>query len=250
MAVRGLPRPAHDEEEKKENKGKGDFWLWCGIDADTKLVVSYRIGRRDWNTGEDFIRELSERVTGPVQIATDNFGVYERCVRANFTHPGTSHGTETKVFSNTDWLPDSYQKDRKNGIPKVVQTKRNAVTGNPNLGRLTTSHIERAFLTVRQELKRYQRLGLGYSKDLRMHKLATALVFGVYNLVRRHKTIGTTPAVAAGIEEKPWTMEMVVAMTEAYWQPKNEEAARVKAAARRAAEDDVFTQALAEEYNH
>ena len=50
---------------------------------------------------------------------------------------------------------------------------------------------------MRQELKRYQRRGLGYSKDLETHKLAVALHFGVYNFVRKHKTLGTTPAVAA-----------------------------------------------------
>lgn len=231
--------------EKKKERTKGDFWLWCGIDADTKLVVSYLIGRRDWNTGEDFIRDLSKRVVGPVQIATDNFGVYERCVRAYFTHPGTSHGTETKVFNNTDWSPDSYPHTRKNGIEKIVTAEREAVTGNPDLGSLTTCHIERAFLTVRQQLKRYQRLGLGYSKDLRMHKLATALVLGVYNLVRKHSSLGTTPAVAAGIEEKPWTLEKVVEMTEAYWLPKYEEEKQAKAYSKREAEDAVFLRALA-----
>jgi hypothetical protein len=35
--------------------------------------------------------------------------------------------------------------------------------------------------TVRQELKRFERKGLGYSKSLEMHKLAVALHFGVYN---------------------------------------------------------------------
>ena len=41
--------------------------------------------------------------------------------------------------------------------------------------------------------------------------------FGVYNFVRRHHSLGTTPAVAAGLEEKPWSLERVVEMTEAYW---------------------------------
>src|SRR6266403_4570939 len=70
---------------------------------------------------------------------------------------------------------------------------------------------------VRQELKRFQRKGLGYSKDLETHKLAVALHFGVYNFVRQHHTLGTTPAVAAGLEEKPWSLEQVVEMTDAYW---------------------------------
>jgi len=85
--------------------------------------------------------------------------------------------------------------------------ERKAVVGSPDLESLTTAHIERAFLTVRQELKRYQRKGLGYSKDLETHKLAVALHFGVYNFVRQHHILGTTPAVAAGLEEKPWSLE-------------------------------------------
>src|SRR5207245_10240331 len=92
------------------------------------------------------------------------------------------------------------------------------VVGSPDLESLTTSHVERAFLTVRQELKRFERKTLGYSKSWDMHKLAVALHFGVYNFVRKHHTLGTTPAVAAGLEEKPWSFEKVVKMTQAYFQ--------------------------------
>src|SRR4029450_468145 len=93
---------------------------------------------------------------------------------------------------------------------------------NLQLQSLITSHVERAFLTVRQELKRFQRKGLGYSKDLETHKHAVALHFGVYNFVRKHHALGTTPAVAAGLEEKAWGLEHVVDMTQAYFQRKAE----------------------------
>src|SRR5438045_6481483 len=91
---------------------------------------------------------------------------------------------------------------RNEGVRRLTTAERKAVVGSPDLGSLTTSHIERAFLTVRQELKRFQRKGLGYSKDLEMHKCAVNLFFGVYNFVRRHETLKTTPAVAAGVELK------------------------------------------------
>jgi hypothetical protein len=78
-------------------------------------------------------------------------------------------------------------------------------------------------LTVRQELKRFQRKGLGYSKDLETHKHAVALHFGVYNFVRKHHSLATTPAVAAGLEEKAWGLEHVVDMTAAYWLRKRQE---------------------------
>ena len=106
--------------------------------------------------------------------------------------------------------------------------ERKAVVGSPDLETLTTSHIERAFLTVRQELKRYSRKTLAYSKDLAMHKAAVALHFGVYNFVRRHKTLGTTPAVAAGVELEAWTLENVVEITEEYL--RNTEDAKIEQA--------------------
>ncbi len=99
--------------------------------------------------------------------------------------------------------------------------ERKAVVGSPDLESLATSHGARAFLTVRQELKRFQRKGLGYSKDLETHKRAVALHFGVYNFVRQHHSLGTTPAVAAGLEERPSSLEQVLEMmTQAYFQRK------------------------------
>jgi hypothetical protein len=87
---------------------------------------------------------------------------------------------------------------------------------------------------------------MGYGKDLDTHKNAIALLFGVYNFVRRHHSLGTTPAVAAGIEKTRWSLERVVEMTETYWLPKIAEAKAEKALARRMAEDAVFEEAFAE----
>ena len=128
-----------------------------------------------------------------------------------------SYGTETKVFGEPK-LPDGTlaRLGRNEGVRRMQTAERAAVVGSPDLESLTTSHIERAFLTVRQELKRFQRKGLGYSKDLETHKRAVALHFGVYNFVRQHHSLGTTPAVAAGLEEKPWSLEQVVEMTAKY----------------------------------
>jgi hypothetical protein len=89
------------------------------------------------------------------------------------------------------------------------------------LRKLTTSHVERAFLTVRQELKRFQRKGFGYSKSLEIHKLAVALHFGVYNFVRH---------ITASERRQPWplalkksrSLEQVVDMTEGYWRAKRD----------------------------
>jgi IS1 family transposase len=214
------------------DKERGDFWLWAAIDADTKLVFSHRVGRRNWATGYDFVSDVRKRVKGPVQIATDNNVAYAGHIRREFGYEGYSYGTETKIFGEPHLSDGTLAALGKNqGVRKMVSAERKAVVGSPDLETLTTSHIERVFLTVRQELKRFQRRGLGYSKDLATHTAAVALFLGVYNFVRKHKTLGTSPAVAAGVEFERWDLERVVEMTAEYIRRK---------------EDAVFEEAFAE----
>jgi IS1 family transposase len=204
-------------------KGRGDFWPWAAIDADTKLLFSHRIGKRDWSTGYAFVGDVRKRVKGPVQIATDQLPAYAGHIRTHFGYEGYTYGTETKIFGEP-YLPDGTlaRLGRNEGVRKMVTAEREAVVGSPDLESLTTSHIERVFLSVRQELKRFQRKGLGYSKDLETHKHAVALFLGVYNFVRKHKTLGTSPAVAAGVEFERWDLERVVEMTAEYCRRKED----------------------------
>lgn len=216
-----MPKPT--AVYQKRDKTRGDFWLWACIDADTKLVFSHKIGKRDMWTGRAFVEDVRRRVKGPVQIATDNFRQYPFHVRAAFGYEGFSYGMETKVFGEPQLLDGTLARLGKNeGVRKMKTAQREAVIGSPDLGSLTTSHIERVFLSVRQELKRFQRKGLGYSKDLEAHKMAVALFLGVYNFVRVHKTLETAPAVAAGVELERWDLERVVEMTADYLRRKED----------------------------
>jgi len=53
---------AHKGRLPKNDKTKrGDYWLWACIDADTKLVLSHKIGKRDWITGYSFVADVRER---------------------------------------------------------------------------------------------------------------------------------------------------------------------------------------------
>src|SRR2546421_5946570 len=207
----------------RKDPERGDFWLWAAVDADTKLVLSHRVGKRSWIDGNLFVQDVRERVRGAVQIATDQLPAYAFHIRQHFGYEGYSYGTETKVFGEP-MLPDGTlaRLGRNEGVRRMQTAERVAVVGSPDLESLTTSHVERAFLTVRKELKRFERKGLGYSKDLETHKLAVALFLGVYNFVRKHKTLGITPAVAAGVEYEAWDLERVVGMTAAYWRKKED----------------------------
>lgn len=210
---------------KDDKTERGDYWLWACIDSDTKLVFSHKIGKRDWWTGRSFVHDVRNRIKGSVQIATDNLRAYPFHIRSAFGYEGYSYGMETKIFGEPKMADGTLARfGRNEGVRKMQTAERKAVIGSPDLGSLTTSHIERAFLTVRQELKRYQRKGLGYSKDLTTHKAAVSLHFGIYNLVRKHTTLGTTPAVAAGVELERWSLERVVDVTADYMRRKEDRA--------------------------
>lgn len=234
-----------NKDEKRANPEKGDFWLWAAIDPDTKLVLSHRVGGRDWQSCEDFIQDTASRIVGPVQLATDSLPQYARPIRAYFEQEGMSYGTEIKRYIDPA-NPTEWERLRGHGVKLKVMVKREPVIGQPNMRTLTTSHVERLFLSVRQELTRFTRCTLGYSKSLKMHKLSISLHLGIYNLVRRHSGIdGQTPAQCAGVEDRRWSFEDVVAMTDAYWQPIYAQRAMEKAFSRRAAEDKAFMAAMA-----
>jgi IS1 family transposase len=189
---------------ERGDQKRGDFWLWAAIDADTKLVLSHSVGRRDYGTARAFVYDVRERVSGPVQIATDNNISYAGHIRGAFGYEGFSYGTETKVFGEP-MMPDGTlaRFGRNEGVRKMETVERKAVIGSPDLGSVTTAHIERLFLTVRQELKRFQRKGLGYSKDLATHRAAVALFLGVYNFVRKHKTLRNHASGRSGRRANP-----------------------------------------------
>jgi len=58
-------------EKHKGEFGYGDVWTWTALDADTKLVPSWAVGRRDRFTAQAFIRDLADRLAYRVQLTTD-----------------------------------------------------------------------------------------------------------------------------------------------------------------------------------
>jgi hypothetical protein len=88
----------------------------------------------------------------------------------------------------------------------VASVAKTSIMGDPDMSKVSTSYVERSNLTLRMSLRRFTRLTSGFSKQVENHRKAVALQFAHYNLVRVHQTLGTTPAVAAGVTYRPWTI--------------------------------------------
>jgi hypothetical protein len=108
---------------------------------------SHRVGKRNYWTGWDFVKDVRDRVKLPVQIATDNFRHYPFLIREHFGYEGFSFGQETKIFGEPEMTDGMLARlGRNEGVRKLKTAERKAVIGSPDLGSLTTSHIERVFL--------------------------------------------------------------------------------------------------------
>jgi IS1 transposase len=97
--------------------------------------------------------------------------------------------------------------------------RKTRVEGRPDSAHVSTSYVERQNLTMRMHMRRFTRLTNGFSKKVEAHADMVALYTVWYNFVRIHKTLRTSPAMAAGISKTLWSMEDVVALIDARVEP-------------------------------
>lgn len=94
--------------------------------------------------------------------------------------------------------------------PKIIDTQRQTIGGNPNPNHISTSYAERQNLTMRMGLRRFTRLTNGFSKKVENLVHAVALHFMYYNFARIHRTLRVTPAMEAKVTDRLWDIEDIV----------------------------------------
>ena len=183
---------------KAAPEGAGDVWTWTGIDADSKLIVSWHVGDRSQHTGISFMGDLKARLANRVQLTTDGHKAYLKAVaEVDFD---ADYAMLIKIFATDYAGPARYSP------PKCIGTQTQVIKGNPDPDLINTSFAERQNLTMRMSMRRFTRLTNAFSKKFENHCHALALYFVFYNFCRVHKTLGVTPAMAAGVVETVMNM--------------------------------------------
>jgi IS1 family transposase len=190
--------------EKKEI-GWGDVWTWVGIDADTKLVVSYLVGGRGADWAMDFMQDAASRIKGRVQITTDGHKAYLEAVEGAF-------GMDCDYAQLHKIYGASLENEARYSPAVCIGCDMKTVSGNPDPKHVSTSYVERQNLTMRMGMRRFTRLTNGFSKKIENHAHAVALHFMYCNFVRIHQTLRVTPAMEAGLVSSPWTISDLVAL--------------------------------------
>lgn len=188
---------------------KGDVWTFCALDAETKLIPSFKVGKRTAATTRKFVQDVADRLKNKPQVSTDGFRNYVEAIDMAFG-ADVDYAMVVKIFGH-DF---ETKKDRRYGQPKVIGVEKTRMCGKPNPDLMSTSYIERANGTTRQHMKRLARLTYAFSKKFENFEAAVALHFAYYNLVRTHGTLKMTPAMAAGVERSFWTVGDLVEATQ------------------------------------
>lgn len=192
---------------KSAPEGAGDVWTWTGIDADSKLIISWHVGDRSQYTAIEFISDLRARLANKVQLTTDGHKAYLKAV--DVVDFDADYAMLQKIYAK-----DSYTGPARYSPPVVVGTTTEIIRGNPDPAHISTSFAERQNLTMRMQMRRFTRLTNAFSKKFENHCHALALYFFWYNWTRQHKAHRLSPAMAAGLTDKLWSMSDLAVMVD------------------------------------
>lgn len=186
---------------------RGDFFTYLSIDRDSKLIINWLTAKRNGETTLAFIKDLKTRMDGRFQLTTDAYAAYWRrpCIIGDVFGTEIDYATETKVFGRIRKPFSRYYNPL-----VVVGIKRQRRIGCADLTMATTCHAERTNLSVRTFTRRFTRSTIGYSKTVENLRHAVAMFVCHFNFCRKHSAHGKTPAQAAGLTEKAWTIEEIM----------------------------------------
>src|ERR1700680_1468244 len=180
----------------------GDVWTFTAIDAETKLVISWAVGRRDAGCAADFLQDVAGRLSNRIQLTSDGHKMYLTAVPDAFGEE-IDYAQLVKVYGND---PEG---QKRYSPAQCLGTHRIEVIGNPDDAHISTSHVERQNLNMRMNMRRFTRLTNAFSKKLDNHVAMIALFHMHYNFCRVHQTLRVTPAMEAGLSDHAWSIHQI-----------------------------------------
>jgi IS1 family transposase len=197
------------KKAKAAPRDAGDAWTWTAICADTKLLISTLVGRRDTEYALYFVDDLRNRLANRVQVTSDGHRPYIEAMDTVF-------GEDADYAMLVKHYGSSPQAETRYSPAICLGATKRRISGNPDPKHVNTSYAERQNLTMRMHMRRFTRLTNGFSKKLENHAYAVALHQIYYNFVRIHQTLKVTPAMAARVTEKLWEVSDIIAVVDAW----------------------------------
>jgi IS1 family transposase len=186
----------------------GDVWTYVALDSVTKLVLAFKVGKRDQETMDLFVADLRARLVVVPQVASDALNLYAPAFKTAFGSGGIDYGHVVKHYDRKPSKGDEH--NERFPLPEQAFITKTAIFGSPNMKTLSTSHLERFNLTSRHTVGRKRRRCLAFSKTTKGHAAAVALSFAAYNFCKVHGTLRCSPAMEAGVTDRLWSIEELI----------------------------------------
>ena len=194
---------------KNAVEGAGDTWTWTALDSDSKLIISWLVGGRDGEYALAFMDDVKDRLANRVQLTTDGHKAYLNAVEDAFG-ADVDYAMLVKMYGEPEGRV--VPQERRYSPAVCTGAKKTKIEGNPDPVFVSTSHVERQNLTMRMHMRRFTRLTNAFSKKFENHVHMVAIYTVWYIFIRVHKTLRMSPAMAAGVADKLWSMDELVAM--------------------------------------
>lgn len=193
------------KQKTKRHKGiedttVGDSWVFTAIERNSKLILCWHLGKRTEADTIAFTEKLANATEGSFQVTTDGFKPYQHAIVLSLGAQHVDFAQLVKIYAAKQETETRYSPAECIGANKV------AIYGNPDMDKVSTSHVERHNLSTRMSSRRYTRLTNAFSKKWEKHHAALALWFSYYNFCRVHRTLRVTPAMEAGLTDHVWSL--------------------------------------------
>lgn len=178
------------------------MWTWTALDADSKLIVSYLVSGRDAEYADPSMGDLAGRLANRVQLIADGHKAYLEAVVERAFGADVDYAMLVKFYGPAPGgTTGRYSPAERTGIKMAT------IEGSPDEAQVSTSYVERQNLTMRMQMKRFSRLSTAFSKKFENHAQTVAAYTVLYNFVKMHKKHRISPAMAAGVADRLWSME-------------------------------------------
>ena len=124
-----------------------NIMLWTGIDADSKLIVSWLVGGRDGQYAMEFMDDVAKRLANRVQLTSDGHRTYLEAVEGAF-------GADVDYVQLIKLYGTSPESAKGRYSPaECIGARKERIEGNPDPKHVSTSYAEVHNRTMRMSMR-------------------------------------------------------------------------------------------------